>query len=324
MIFVIPIVMGVVAASTAVAGLAKGVESHNKFKEAEEIGKEAQKRHERAINDLETCHQDLKRITELYGQLSFRVRQRVIGRFVRFLERTNRKSSSSEWQFLEGMDGGVTVQDLQDFKALAFEAEEVLKIMAQAGSTGCAAGSGAVGVASAVGTVAVPQFFGLFAKQVAVSQLGLPGITLWLGGGNVLLGGFVLGGIALGPALAVAGFQLAGKGEEALTKARGYQANANAAIAKINSASEFVRMLEKQIREIGALVHKLEKLAIECLDELESKEFDVERDAAKYHQAYFLVKALAEILKVRVLDDQGNLDPAIIAVQAKYRNMGAL
>lgn len=324
MIFVLPIVLGVAAASASVFGLAKGAEGFSNIKKAEEMGKHAQRLHERYVGELEVYCQDAKKLAELYGKLNLRVRQRVIGRFTDFIKSTGRKMAQSEQQFLEGIKGGVTIQELQEFKTLVFEAEEILKTLAEAGGVGCVAGSGAVGVAGAVGTVAVPQFFGLFAKQVAVTELGLSGVALWFGGGNALLGGAVLGGIALGPALAVGGFKLASKGEEALTEAKAYQAKVNESIEKIKGARSFLGMLEKRIRELGILVRKLESLTSACLDELENKEFDPIKDASKFQRAYFLVKALIEILKTPILDNQGDLNPEVITIQEKYRNLGDL
>lgn len=53
-------------------------------------------------------------------------------------------------------------------------------------------------------------------------------------GGFGMAGGMIaLGGIVLGPALAIGGFMMASKAEEALTKAHDYQAKVETAIAEM-------------------------------------------------------------------------------------------
>ncbi len=321
MILIVPIVLGILAGVAGVTGVAAGAKGIGTIKEAEEKGKQDQQRYEKAIKQLEVDWQETNRLAGSYGRLQLRVRKRIVERFVEFIRRTGRKASQSDQQFLEGLQG-ISDQQLQEFKTLILEAEDVSKGLIGAGAAGFAAGSGAVGIANAVGTVVVPQFFGLFAKQVAVAELGLPGVALWLGGGNALIGGAVLGGIALGPALAVGGFQLAGKGEKALTQAREYEAKVNLQIADIKTAKNFLKKVEQQIREIGILVRNLESRASQCLNELESEDFDPIGDVAKFQQAALLVTALAEISKTPILDRQGDLNPTVVNVQAKYQTLG--
>jgi len=321
MVFIVPIIVGVLAAGSSVVGVgavSKGVMS---IAEAQSRGKAAQARHELNIKQLNARYTETNRLAGSYGKLLLRVRKKVIGRFIEFIQRNGRKASKSEQQILEGFEG-ISIEQLQEFQALVFEAEEILKSVFDAATTGFAAGSGAVGVANAVGAVAVPQFFGLFTKQVAVAELGLPGVALYLGGGNALIGGAVLGGVAIGPALTVAGFQLAKEGEKALTQVQSYEAEVNAKVAQLETQRKFLEKIERRIREVGIVVRKLEKRAIEGLDELETLDFDPVRDAAKFQQVALLVKALAEISKTQILDDEGNLNPAIVNIRAKYQHLG--
>jgi hypothetical protein len=162
--------------------------------------------------------------------------------------------------------------------------------------------------------------------QVAISQLSgvavLQGTVSFLGGGGMAVGGAVLGGVALGPALAVGGFMLAGKGEEALTKAREYEAKINTEIAKIEIVRDFLPQLRRRITELSRLVENLNYQAILSLNDLESRPFDLNRDASNFQQVALLIKALAEIMKTPVLDSQGQLNPATAAIHAKYRTIG--
>ncbi len=125
------------------------------------------------------------------------------------------------------------------------------------------------------------------------------------------LGSLVLGGITLGPALAVAGFMFAGQGEKALTKAWEYEAKANAEIATLDEAQDFLKRVQRRIDELCDLVTDLDNRAILALNELESHPFDKNRDADKFQKVALLIKALAEIMKAPVLDSQGKLIPLL-------------
>ena len=315
----IPIIIGAAALGSAAIGALAGAAGKADMDLAREIGDRAQKRHKRAVTDFQAKFEATNNLAEVYGQLQIRIKVRTIGRFVSFIERIGQQASQSDMRFLAGLD--ISVQRLQEYKATALEAEKLSNGLASAASAGMAAGAGAVGVAQAFGTVAVPQLFGLFTTEVAVSQLGAAGVLTYLGGGSMALGGAVLGGIALGPALMVGGFHLAGKGEKALTEARKYQAKVETEIGKIEAAQEFLQQVEQRIRELGQLTQKLEQQAELMLNALESKPFNGSQDTGKLRQVALLVKALAEITKTPILNSEGKLNYGIVTILEKYRNL---
>lgn len=145
--------------------------------------------------------------------------------------------------------------------------------------------------------------------------------SLAAGGGGMALGTLVLGGVTVGPALMVGGFVLAGKGEEALTKAREYEAKVNTEVLKIEAAIAFLQQIERRINELADLVYDLNAYAWRGLIDLESRLFEPERDISKFHQVRLLVKALEEIIEIPVLDSQGNLNPAITTITTEYRKL---
>lgn len=314
----IPIIIGAVALGSAAVGALAGAAGKADMDLAKKIARRSQARHESAITSLKAKFDETNNWAEVYGQVQLRVRVGTIGRFVSFIERLGQQASQGDVRFLEGLD--ISVQQLKEYKATALEAEKMSNGLVSAASAGVAAGAGAVGVAQAVGTVAVPQLFGLLTTEVAVSQLGAAGVLTYLGGGSLALGGAVLGGIALGPALMVGGFHMAGKGEEALTQARKYEADAEAKIATIKVTKEALQQIEQRIRELGRLVEKLESRAKTALDELESQPFDRHRDADKFNQVRLLVKALADIVKTPILNSEGTLNLGTVTILEKYGN----
>lgn len=174
-----------------------------------------------------------------------------------------------------------------------------------------------MGVAS-TGT-ALSGLSGAAAWNATLAWLG--GGSLATGGGGMALGTLVLGGIAVGPGLLVGGFMLAGKAEEALTKAREYEATVNTEIAKLETVEAFLQQVERRINELADLVYDLNTYALRGLRELESRPFNRERDVSKFQRVGLLITALKEIMEIAIIDCEGNLNPATASIQAKYRTL---
>lgn len=321
----IPLILGAAALATGAFGALKGAEGIGNMNQAKEIGEQAQQKYESSLQNLKATWEITNQSAETYGQMQLRIKQSTISNFIAFIERIGQRASQNNLDILTGLD--ISTQQIQKYKTEVIKAEELLKGGMSAAVTASLAGSGAVTLAKSVGTVTVSKFFGLWAGEVAISQLGgaaaWTGAITWLGGGtSMAVGGAVLGGITLGPALMVGGFQLAGKGEEALTKAREYEARVNIEIANIEAAQDFLLQVKRRIVELANLVCNLNNRAKSALQELEAQPFNRDRDARKFQEVALLVKALAEIMKTPVLDNKGYLNPATITIQAKYRTLG--
>lgn len=357
----LPLIIGFAASGIGALGLAKGKVGLDKIEQAKRKAELASKRYQDSIDSLNRQWEETNRLSELYNKLRIRIGYKVVSRFVEFIQRNGKRASYTEQRLVETLEG-VSLQDLQEFKSFAFSSKQVMKGVYNAASVGMSAGSATVGVANAIGTVAVPQFFGLITKQVGVAQLGLPGVAAYLGGGNIVLGGAVLGGAALAPAVAVAGLQLSEHGEKALTEVREYEAQVNEQIEKNEVAKELLIQAEKRIRELGQLIKKLESRTIRCLEAIEDKEkafyrpwnkswrslkaflknvfnkirygrtvksienqsdsFDLSQHVSEFQEIALLVKALVEIAKVPVLDDKGVVTQDSSEIQSKYQAIG--
>jgi len=315
----IPIILGAAALGSAAYGALKGAGGVGNINQATQIGERAQKRHEVAVSRLTADWEATNKLAQDYGELQIDVKIRTIGRFVAFIERIGQRATQSDLEFLEGLEG-ISAQQIKEYKAAIIEAEQFFKGGVSAAITGAAAGSAAVTLAQSVGTATVTRCFGLWTTEVAISQLGgaaaRNAAVAWLGGG------LVLGGITLGPALMIGGFQLAGKGEEALTKAREYEARVNTNVAKIETSRDFLRQVRRRITELSSLVETLNIRAVVNLNDLESQPFDCNQDASKFQEVMLLAKALAEIIKTPILDNEYNLNPATATIKAKYRTLG--
>lgn len=320
----IPIILGAIALGTAAFGAMKGTEGVSNMNEAKEIGNRAQRRHENAVNRLKADWETTNELAEEYGQLQLDVMMSTIGRFVDFIERNIGKAKQNEKEFLEGLDG-ISVQQIKEYKTAAVEAEQFFKGGAKAVGAAAAGYGGAMSLATSVGVASTGTLIGGLSGAAAwnATLAWLGGGSLAAGGGGMALGSLVLGGITVGPAVLIGGFVLAGEGEKALTKAREYEAEVNIAIAKIETAKDFMQQVKRRITELMNLLESLNNLAVMGLNELESlPSFNKNRDTTKFQQVALVVKALAEIMKTPVLDSEGQLNPVTASIQAKYRTLG--
>ncbi|BAZ66788.1 MAG: hypothetical protein KME28_12160 [Pelatocladus maniniholoensis HA4357-MV3] len=320
----IPLILGAVAIGSAAFGALKGTEGVSNMNEASKIGKRAQKRHENAVSELKEYWEGTNKLAEEYGHFQLDVMMRTIGRFVYFIERNIGKAKQSEKEFLEGLDG-ISVQQMKEYKTAALEAEQFFKGGVKAVGAAAAGYGGAMGLATSVGVASTGTLIGSLSGAAAwnATLAWLGGGSLAAGGGGMALGTVVLGGITVGPALAIGGFVLASEGEKALTKAREYEAEVKIAIAKIDATKDFMQQVKRRITELRNLLESLNNFAVLGLNELESlPSFNKNRDASKFQQIGLLVKALAEIMKTPVLDSEGQLNPATATIQAKYRTLG--
>lgn len=129
-------------------------------------------------------------------------------------------------------------------ESLAFDA----KVGSLAGTvaSGALAGFGATGSVGLLATASTGTAISSLAGAAATNAT-----LAWFGGGALAAGGLgmaggtaVLGGLVAGPALAVGGFMLANKAEEALEKARDYETKADNAIAGLN---RIIAYLDKDV-----------------------------------------------------------------------------
>ncbi len=321
----IPLILGAIAVVSAVAGVGAGAVGMSDMNEAKEIGKDAQERHEDAVDDLNVYWEDTNGLAEEYGQFQLDVMMSTIGRFVDFIERNIGKAKQSEKEFLKGLDG-ISIQQIKEYKTAASEAEQFFKGGFKAIGGAAAGYGGAMSLATSVGVAstgaAISGLSGAAATNATLAWLG--GGSLAAGGGGMALGSLVLGGITVGPALAIGGFMLASEGDKALTKAREYEAQVNRAIAKMETAHDFMVQVRRRINELWNILESLNNKAVQGLNELESlASFDKKRDAAKFQQVALLVKAISEIMKTSVLNNEGELSLASATIQAKYRTLGS-
>lgn len=314
----IPFIFGAAAVGTAAYGLFKGAEGASDILSAKERGESTQAKYQTSLACLDRDKERTNEMIEEYGQLKLWIASITVRRFVDFIERTGRKASQSEQEFLEDLD--ISPQQISQYRAVAINAESTLNGVVMAGAAAGAAYSGAMGLATSVGVAstgaAISGLSGAAATNATLAWLG--GGALSAGGGGMALGSLVLGGITVGPALAIGGFVLAGQGEEALTKIRKYEAEVNVAVEKIQVLHDMLRQVRNRLLELEELLQELDYRSQKLLDELEACTFNPQQDAELFQKVALLIKALVEIMKVPLLGTSGELNPAIEKVVNHY------
>jgi hypothetical protein len=322
MIFIIPLIFGAVAVLTGGAGILAGLDGIANEEEAKEIADDAQARYEYTCEAIKEVREETQDLAAQYGENKLAVKQYTFGRFQTFMERIGQKCSYQDRVFLESFEGAKP-QQIKEYQALQLEAVAIATGGLEAMKTG---------VIVSQSTAALVGFFGTASTGTAISGLSgaaahsatmawLGGGSLATGGGGMALGSVVLGGIALAPALLVGGFMLGAKGEKALTKAVEYQAYIDIEINKIIAIEEFLCKVQDRICEVGNLVNELDNRAIDILEQLEARSFDVDRDVATFQRLALLMKALKNIMDTPILGDNGKLNSVTANSVNSYINL---
>ena len=171
---------------------------------------------------------------------------------------------------------------------------------AAAGAATAAASYGLVGSLAAASTgTAITALSGAAAKSATLAWLG--GGALTAGGGGIALGTVALGGIVAGPAVLVVGFFASGKADEIETEVAGRISEMDLADVQMAQQLALLKVATKRVRELHRATHEVDAT---LKDLLKTASID---DMNEVYAVVRTAKALAEILDVALLDENGNL-----------------
>lgn len=135
----IPLILGAIAIGSAAFGALAGAAGIADMNEAKQIGEYAQERYENALNKLKARWEATNVLAAEYDQLRLNVKSRTIGRFVDFIKRNiGQRASQKDLEFLTNI--GIPVQQLEEYEAVALEAEQFFRGSAKAIMVGAATG----------------------------------------------------------------------------------------------------------------------------------------------------------------------------------------
>ena len=265
----LPFILAGAALLAGGIGVKKGIDAKEDFDRAERIGRRAKRNHEDAIESLESEREKTNQTFQDLGRLKVSIFSDQIKYLVDEIKK--RKKAKSK---MTGFEQMVEELNLPQMEKMVLGSLDIEKGLASGAASGALMGLGAYGsvgmLASASTGTAIASLSGAAATNATLA---------WLGGGSLAAGGFgmaggmvVLGGLVAGPAIAITGFVMASKAEEALTKARDYESEVDQAIEKINSMEIVLKGLQANAWEMSMTLTKLAKYFDECKPDVESNE----------------------------------------------------
>jgi len=313
----VPIIIGAIAAGSALYGAIKGVNGVVDKKESEHINEQARELIDTANRRLEKQREVTNNELISYGSNKLKILNEVVPKFIATFERLKNVDfkNSTELDKLNHGDFSTTV--ISDLKS-GYE-------MLQASGIGLVAGVGS-GAAMAFGAYSGTMMLASASTGTAISALSGAAATnatlAWIGGGSLATGGLgvaggtmLLGGVIAGPALAIVGHFLGNAGEEALNKARGNMEQAETIVTQ----SKLMVGKLTAIREVTALAAqlfskaslKLTSATFELDSVIDEQGADYSKFSAESRAKVLCAVKMAQLTKAMIdtpiLDEDGQL-----------------
>jgi hypothetical protein len=297
----IPLLLGGAVAASSVFGLKKGADGYSAIKKAKEKAENAQTRGENAVKSLELRRDEVSREAQAYADLMVKVRQETFARFTQFLESLGQRGSMEAIEALEEVN--ITTPQIKEIKIATIETHRVATGAFSAVGASTGAGAGATGLVGLLGTASTGTAISGLSGAAATNAT-----LAWLGGGSLAAGG---GGMA------------PGRGQKALTEATEYEAKVSKEIANMRAMEDFMKKVIQRIHELKSLLTNIDRRANQSLDKLSPRTFDSEKDEhiKEFQATGLLIKALADITKTPILDQEGHLTKDSYNIQTKYRTI---
>ena len=251
----IPFIIGGIALAAAGAGIKKGLDAKNKNAEAKEIVQNAQYRFQEMEEELKKEGEILNQNLEDLAEFKLLVFRTQIKNLIELLKKCKDRASSS----LNHENISLTPEEIKQLENTVSNSLELTSGISKGLQSGVLTAFGAYGsvgmLASASTGTAISTLGGAVATNATLAWLG--GGSLAAGGGGMALGTAVLGGIAAGPLIAVAGFVMNSKAEKNLTEAFKYESEIDINIEKMKLSIEGFQATNSRIIELKDTINKL-------------------------------------------------------------------
>jgi len=311
----IPAVIGLASLVAGGYGVKKGLDAKEDLDRAKSIGNDAKRRHEESIASLEKERQKTNDHFENLGKLKSQIFSHQIKILVDEVKK--RKKSRSK---LENFNESIEKLDLPNLEKMVLNSLEIETGLLSGATSGALAGLGAYGsvglLASASTGTAIASLSGAAATNATLAWLG--GGALSAGGLGMAGGTAILGGFVAGPAIAITGFMMASKAEEALTKARAYEADVDEKIAEIEGMQLILQGLQANTKEMTRTLLQLVPFFDEAANNLSSNE-------ASFQRLLTVGRGLKDVLETPILEKDGSATKNLESkLRTKIRHAGIL
>lgn len=292
----IPLLIGGASLLAGTYGVKKGLDAKEDFERAKSIGEDAQSRHKKSVNSLELKKKTTNQKFSELGKLKAHVFSTHIKKLVDEVKK--RKASGST---LKNFEESIKELDLPSMEKMVINSLEIEKGLASGAVSGALMGLGAYGsvgmLASASTGTAIASLSGVAATNATLAWLG--GGALSAGGLGMAGGTAVLGGFVAGPAIAITGLVMASKAEEALSKARAYEAEVDENIEKIKAMCVVLKGLQTNAKEMELTINRLIPFFDDALQNLS-------KDEKSFNRLLVAGKALKTVLDTPILEKDGS------------------
>ncbi|WGE91860.1 hypothetical protein [Actinobacillus genomosp. 1] len=313
----IPFIIGGIAVAAGLVGAKKGFDAKEDFDRAERIGKRAQRNHEEAKSKLDTARKNTNTVLEDLGK----TKVAVFNEQFKFLVDFSKKLKGSSSAKLKGFDEFITPIQLKEMEKMVSIPLELDKNLGSSAVGGALAGLAAYGTAGAVGAAstgtAITALSGAAAKSATLAYLG--GGSLAAGGLGMAGGMAVLGGAVLGPALAIGGFLMASKAEEAVTEAYNYEAKVDKAVAEIDRSVTYLAGIRANAKEMENIITSMVKRFEE------NKVTSIHASDSQIEKMFAVGKALKQLIDTPILTaDDKPVSDLVTRIQKAVSSTGFL
>lgn len=313
----LPFILGGIATAAAVTGVAKGVKGIIDNSEAKELNEQAQSIVKQAESELQQTKTHSQTSLELLGKTKVEILDVSVKHFLAVFEQI--KNVDFEH------DGDLGNLSLTNFNVANFSM--LKQEMSFVASSGLGLAGGVTGGAlAAFGAYNGVMALGAASTGTAISALSGAAATnatlAWLGGGSLAAGGYgiaggtmVLGAVAAGPAMLIAGWYVGEKASKNLDDAKSNIAQAKAFKADVDTtitAIDGITNLAIQLKDLFIGV-KLE--ARKTLNALEQVIATQGTDYRQYNEQAKLcvmknvkiMQLIKAMLDIAILDKDGNV-----------------
>lgn len=292
----IPVALGLASLVAGGYGVKKGIDAKDDLNRAKSIGEDASQRHKKAIANLEKERKKTNDEFESLGEL----KAHIFSHQIKFLVDEVKKRKTKGRSKLEGFRESIEKLDLPSLEKMVVNSLEIEAGLLSGVASGALAGFGAYGSVGLLATASTGTAIASLSGAAATNAT-----LAWLGGGALSAGGLgmaggtaILGGFVAGPAIAVTGFMMASKAEEALTKARAYEAEVDEKIAEIKSMRPILRGLQANAQEMTRTLKELVPFFDEAVSDLSAGD-------ESFKRLLTVGLAIKDVLETPILEKDG-------------------
>lgn len=313
----VPIILGGLAVAAAVTGVAKGAKGIMDNNEAKELNELAKAIVEQSEFNLEQAKKHSQASLELLGTAKVTILNMSVKKFLEVFGQIKNVDFEHD-----GNLGNLSLTefDVADFRMLRQEVSFIA-------SSGLGVTGGATsGALAAFGAYNGVMALGAASTGTAISTLSGAAATnatlAWLGGGSLAAGGYgiaggtmVLGAVAAGPAMLIAGWYMGAKASKNLDDAKSNIAQAKAFKADVDNTITAIDGITKLAIQLKDLFHQVHTEAQKTLNDLEQVIAKQGVDYSQYNEYSKLcvmknvriMQLIKAMLDIAILDEEGNV-----------------